>query len=43
MLGYYVNDISERLASRQETDGWQVVITFFKFHDRRSLMLLAGH
>jgi hypothetical protein len=24
MLGYYVNDIAERLATRNETDGWQV-------------------
>jgi len=24
MLVYYVDDISERLATRQETDGWQV-------------------
>ena len=24
MLGYYVNDIAERLAARRESDGWQV-------------------
>ena len=24
MLGYYVNDIAERLATMRETDGWQV-------------------
>lgn len=26
MLGYYVEDISQRLAARQENDGWQVCI-----------------
>lgn len=26
MLGYYVDDISQRLAARQENDGWQVCI-----------------
>lgn len=26
MLGFYVEDISQRLAARQENDGWQVCI-----------------
>ncbi|KAF4611624.1 hypothetical protein D9613_003989 [Agrocybe pediades] len=25
MLGYFINDIAERLASRQESDGWQEI------------------
>jgi len=24
MLGYYVDDIAQRLAARQENEGWQV-------------------
>jgi hypothetical protein len=24
MLGYYINDIAERLAARQEDQGWEV-------------------
>ena len=27
MLGYYINDIAERLATRKESDGWQVKST----------------
>lgn len=26
MLGYYVNDIAERLATRTDSEGWQVGI-----------------
>jgi hypothetical protein len=28
MLAYFVNDIIERLATRQESDGWQVRTEF---------------
>ena len=31
MLGYYVNDIAERLATMRETDGWQVKSTIYCF------------
>lgn len=27
MLGYYIEDIVQRLTSRQENDGWQVCIS----------------
>jgi hypothetical protein len=29
MLAYFVNDIIERLATRQESDGWQVRVYHF--------------
>ena len=28
MLGYYVDDIAQRLAARQENEGWQVILLY---------------
>ena len=42
MLGYYVNDIAERLATRGEADGWQVnhLGSFFRFVSGQLKMIL---